>query len=382
VQGLVAVKNYFSDSDSKSVSIREKANKLWKEVDWNWYRNSGQNVLFWHWSPNYNFQKNMTVSGWNECLVTYIMAASSPTYGVPKEVYDQGWARNGNMVNKRTYYNYEINLAPNWGGPLFFIHYSHLGINPHGLKDQYADYWQEHVNTAKIHYRYSIDNPLNYKNYSDKNWGLTASDDPYGYTAHQPQTNDNGTISPTAALASMPYTPEESMKALKYFYRERGATVFGKYGTYDAFNDNLNWVKEAYLGIDQGPIVVMIENYRTGLLWKNVMKDDDVKRGLEKLGFQYETTSAAVDLADKNHFNIYPNPAGNRAYINLSDNFQGGKYLIKIFSAEGQLVNELISENSGSEIELDISKLKSGLYVVRIADDKKSWQSKLLIKNW
>jgi hypothetical protein len=285
-QGLVALKNYFSGTDAKSVQIREKADLLWKGVNWNWYRQYGQNVLYWHWSPNYLFAKNMKITGWNEALITYIMAASSPGYGIPKEVYTEGWARNGAMVSKRTYYGYEISLSPNYGGPLFWVHYSHLGLNPHGLTDQYASYWQEHVNTAKIHTAYAVANPKGFENYSDKCWGLTASDDPYGYTAHQPVSNDNGTISPTAALASMPYTPEESLKALKYFYRERGKDVFGPFGPYDAFNDELNWVKKAYIGIDEGPIVVMIENHRTGLLWNSFMKDSDVRAGLTKLGFQ------------------------------------------------------------------------------------------------
>ncbi len=158
-QALVALKNYFSGTDAKSVQIREKADLLWKGVNWNWYRQYGQNVLYWHWSPNYLFAKNMKITGWNEALITYIMAASSPGYGIPKEVYTEGWARNGAMVSKRTYYGYEISLSPNYGGPLFWVHYSHLGINPHGLTDQYASYWQEHVNTVKIHAAYAVANP-------------------------------------------------------------------------------------------------------------------------------------------------------------------------------------------------------------------------------
>lgn len=380
-QSLIALKHCFSGSDTKSTQIREKADQLWKEIDWSWYRQNGQNTIYWHWSPNYNFEKNMQVRGWNEALITYVMAASSPTHGVPKEVYIQGWAKNGNMVNhNRSYYGYDINLAHNWGGPLFWIHYTHHGINPHGLKDEYADYWQEHVNTAKIHYEYAKDNPLNFENYSENCWGLTASDDPDGYTAHKPMDNDNGTVSPTAALASMPYTPGESIKALKYFYRERGSELFGKYGPYDAFNDSRDWIKESYIGIDQGPIIIMIENHRTGLLWNNVMKDADVQAGLDMLGFQYEITSATNNLIKNNHFNIYPNPANNRVYISLLDNISGDKYLIKIFSAEGQLVKEIKSENTGSVIELDVSNLRSGLHLIRIIDDKKSWQSKLLIQ--
>lgn len=376
-QGLIALKHYFSRNDTKSTQIREKADQLWKEIEWDWYTTNWVNTLSWHWSPNYGFEKNSKVSGWNECMGTYIMAAASPTYTIPKSVYTEGWARNGNMVKPdRAFYDIEINLARDWGGPLFWIHYAHHGINPHGLKDEYADYWQEHVNTAKIHYEYGKDNPLGFENYSEKCWGLTASDDPDGYTAHKPMDNDNGTVSPTAALASMPYTPEESIKALKYFYRERGSELFGKYGPYDAFNDSRDWVKESYIGIDQGPIVIMIENHRTGLLWNNVMKDADVKNGLDKLGFQYEVITDAREIEINNSFNIYPNPTSNQFFIEFGQKtFTESK--VRIFSMDGSL---LITQNlKNFESPVDCSSLNSGLYVVHVENEDKHYQSKLLV---
>ncbi len=379
VEGLIALKNYFTGDDTKSVQIREKADQLWKGVEWNWYRQGNQNVLYWHWSPNYNWKMNMKITGWNECLITYIMAASSPTYGVPKEVYTQGWARNGSMVNKRTYYGYLISLSPNWGGPLFWIHYSFLGLNPNGLKDQYANYWTENVNTAKIHFEYGKANPKGHLNYSGKNWGLTASDDPYGYTAHQPMSNDNGTISPTAALASFPYTPDESMAALKYFYRERGKDIFGKYGPYDAFNDDVNWVQKAYLGIDQGPIVVMIENYRTGLLWNTVMKDSDLKSGLDKLGFEYKSTSAENIEFGKKQVRIYPNPASNSVKIDVSETGFSAVLTIKMFSADGVLVIQKQLLGLKSET-IDTRGFPDGLYFVQVLSDQLNSTSKLIIK--
>jgi len=374
-QGLVALKHYFSGTDTKSTQIREKAELLWKAVDWNWYRQYGQNVLYWHWSPEYLFMKNMKISGWNEALITYVMAASSTDYGIPKEVYTQGWARNGAMVSKRTYYTYEINLSPNFGGPLFWVHYSHLGLNPHGLTDQYADYWQEHVNTAKIHVAYAVENKYGFKNYSDKCWGLTASDDPYGYTAHQPESNDNGTISPTAALASMPYTPQESLRALKYFYRERGQEIFGPYGPYDAFNDELSWVKKAYIGIDQGPIVVMIENHRTGLLWNSFMVDADVRAGLTKLGFQ--TTSVSPVPFRPDDIKVYPNPGADLVYIN-ADGFEQPSR-VNIFATDGRLLKTEVINDAGAESAIDCSGLADGLYIIQLTDGKKTGQTKLLI---
>jgi hypothetical protein len=379
-QGLIALKNYFTGTDAKSVQIRETADALWKEIDWDWYRNGGQNVLYWHWSPNFNFQKNMKVTGWNECLVTYVMAASSPTHGISKVVYDQGWAGNGAMVNPRTFYGHQISLSPDWGGPLFWIHYSHLGINPNGLEDQYANYWQEHVNTAKIHHAYAMENPKGHANYNEKNWGLTASDDPYGYTAHRPMSNDNGTISPTAALASMPYTPEESMKALNYFYRERGQDLFGKFGPYDAFNDNLGWVQEAYIGIDQGPIVVMIENHRTGLLWNTVMQDADVQAGLEKLGFKYEVSTSAKKPEIEAQWKIYPNPAKDRVYVSLPGANFNKPVVLNVFSLDGRMIFSKNIEPPGNEFSFDSSGLQNGLYLLQLQNGEIRFQIKLVVQ--
>ncbi|MFB6318822.1 glucoamylase family protein [Saccharicrinis sp. FJH54] len=377
-QGLIGLRNYFSGTDSKSVQIRNKATTLFEGIEWDWYRRNDQNVLYWHWSPNYNFDMNMKVSGWNECMVTYIMAASSPTHSITKTVYDQGWAGNGSMVNPRTFYNYPIKLSPDWGGPLFFIHYSFLGINPEGLKDKYADYWQENMNTAKIHHAYAVANPLGHTNYSDKNWGLTASDDPDGYTAHRPMENDNGTISPTAALASMPYTPLESMKALKYFYRERGAELFGIYGTYDAFNDERNWVKEAYLGIDQGPIVVMIENYRSKLLWKYVMRDPDVQAGLNKLGIEYQDPTGVKENRTSERIMLYPNPGNGIINIQTAATINQ-KVTLKLYRNDGRLMNEQVIRISNATQVMDYSEYKSGLYILKIDDGNIVTSLKLLI---
>lgn len=374
-QALIALKHYFSGSDARSLQIRDKADQLWKGVNWNWYRQYGQNVLYWHWSPNYLFLKNMKITGWNEALVTYIMAASSPDYGIPKEVYTEGWARNGAMVVRRTYYTYEINLAPNYGGPLFWIHYSHLGINPEGLTDQYADYWKEHVNTVKIHVAYAVANPLQFENYSNKCWGLTASDDPYGYTAHQPVSNDNGTISPTAALSSMPYDPEDAIRALKYFYRERGKDLFGKFGPYDAFNDKLGWIQKAWIGIDQGPIVVMIENHRTGLLWNNVMVDADIRAGLVKLGFQ--TTSVNQVPYRPDDLMIYPNPCSEAARVDISQ-FDAIPVL-RIFSSEGRLVKTIEVYGNDKETIIDCSGMINGVYIIQVDNGKRSGQARLVV---
>ena len=287
IEGLLTVQQYFNKDNATESAIRQKITKIWEEVEWDWFLRSS-NSLYWHWSPKHEWAMNMKITGWNEALIIYVLAASSPTHPISKDVYDQGWARNGGMKNGKKYYDITLPLGTSGdkGGPLFFAHYSFLGLDPRNLEDQYANYWEQNTAHAKINHAYCVANPKKHYGYSDECWGLTASDIPNGYTANSPG-NDNGTIAPTAALASFPYTPEESMKAMRYFYYALGDKLFGEYGFHDAFNLSQRWFASSYIAIDQGPIVVMIENYRTGLLWEYFMKNEEVKKGLDKLGFTY-----------------------------------------------------------------------------------------------
>lgn len=285
IQGLLCARQYFNSADVAETTLRADINSIYNGVEWSWFRKGGENVLYWHWSPNYLWDMNLQIRGWNESLITYVLAASSPTYSVPKIVYDNGWARNGTMRNGATYFGHQLPLGPNLGGPLFFEHYSFLTINPFGLSDAYANYQTQAINHTKINYEYVKANPRAYYGYSDQNWGLTASDIPNGYSASSP-TNDLGVIAPTAALSSFPYTPMESMKALKFFYYKLGDRLWGEYGFKDAFSLHEPWFASSYLAIDQGPIIVMIENYRSGLLWKLFMSCPEVKTAMLGLGFQ------------------------------------------------------------------------------------------------
>jgi hypothetical protein len=228
---------------------------------------------------------NFELRGWNETLITYILAASSPNYSIGADVYNKCWAQSSHFKNGKQFYGVTLPLGFDYGGPLFFAHYSFLGLDPHGLKDQYADYWQQNYNHTLINYKHCVINPNHFKGYGENCWGLTASDTYNGYNAHSPD-NDLGTISPTAALSSFPYTPEYSMKALKHFYYDLGDKIWGEYGFVDAFNETQNWYARSYLAIDQGPEIVMIENYRTGLLWKLFMSAPEIQSGLKKLGFE------------------------------------------------------------------------------------------------
>ncbi len=288
-QGLVCVKQYFKNGNRQEKELAALADELWKGIDFDWYRN-GKNVLYWHWSPNNQWKMNFPVKGFNECLIMYVMAAASPTHGIEKIVYDEGWAMKGDIKSPRTYKDVNLQFfhqgnAPH-GGPVFWSHYSFLGLNPNGLKDAYGDYGLETKNQALINYLWCVDNPLNYKGYGKNSWGLTSSYSMRGYAGHAPQQGrDLGVIAPTAAISSIVYTPQQSMAAMRHWYVDMKDKVWGKYGFYDAFSETANWYTPRYLGIDKGPEVVMIENYRSGLLWKLFMQDEDVQLGLKKLGF-------------------------------------------------------------------------------------------------
>lgn len=286
IQGLLTVRQYLNPADNTEASIMANITQLWEEVEWDWHTRGGQNVLYWHWSPDFGWQKNLRIAGWNESLIVYVLAAASPTHPIDPQVYHEGWARNGDMANGNNYYGIELPLGPDRGGPLFFSHYSSLGLDPRNLEDQYANYWTQNLNHTLVNRAYCVDNPLNYIGYGTSCWGLTASDGNSGYSAHSP-ANDRGVITPTAALSAFPYTPVESMEALKHFYYQLGDRLWGEYGFFDAFNLTENWTANSYLAIDQGPIIIMIENYRSGLLWDTFMKDTEVKAGLDRLGFDY-----------------------------------------------------------------------------------------------
>ena len=285
-QGLLTARHYFRGENPDEKELRKLITELWEAVEWSWFRRNNEEVLYWHWSPDYGWDMNHKIRGWNESLITYVLAASSPTFPIGKPVYDNGWADKGNMRNNGVYYDFKLPLGPSYGGPLFFAHYSFLGLNPWNLKDQYADYWQQNVNHAKINHAYCKLNPAQNRGYSAVCWGLTASDGNSGYSAHSP-TNDKGVIAPTAALSSMPYTPEESMAALHFFYYKLGDKMWKQQGFIDAFNLSVGWYANDFLAIDQGPIIVMIENHRSGLLWNIFMDIPEIKTGLTKLGFSY-----------------------------------------------------------------------------------------------
>ena len=291
-EALICIREYYKNGNSAEKAVALQADNLWKGVEWDWYTN-GKNVLIWHWSPNYGFEINNELRGYNEALVVYTLAAASPTHPITKVVYTEGWSRSGGIANSAKKYGIPVIVdhagASGSVGPMFFSHYSFLGLDPRGLKDDFVNYGDAVVNHSKIEHEYSVQNPNKWAGYSDSVWGLTASesrnaDGSIGYWAHSIES-DKGVISPTAAISDLPYTFEESIKFLKYVYEKDAKNLVGICGPYDAFSIHYNWYTQRYLAIDQGTISPMIENYRTGLLWNLFMNAPDVRQGLINLGF-------------------------------------------------------------------------------------------------
>jgi hypothetical protein len=285
VQGLITMRQYLDSTVSTEKSLITRINTLNNSVEYDWYT-QGQNVLYWQWSPDNGWATNVKIEGYNETLITYVISETSVSHPVSADVYKLGYTRNGSFVNGNTYYGYTLPLGEPYGGPLFFTQYTYLGLDPRHLQDSYANYWEQNVNQSLINWSYCTSNPKNYVGYSTDCWGLTASDNPWGYNAQSP-TNDLGVITPTAAVSSIPYTPTQSMAAIRYFYYVLGDKLWGEYGFYDAFDMTNNWWASSYIAIDEGPIICMIENYRTNLLWNLFMSAPEVKKGLDKLGFTY-----------------------------------------------------------------------------------------------
>lgn len=285
VQGLLTAREWLRSRDE---GLSARCDSLWRDVEWDWYTR-GTDSLYWHWSPNWGWKLNHRIKGYDETLITYVLAASSPTHPISRECYEASYKTSDYYYNGKEYYSITLPIGMEYGGPLFFSHYSFLGLDPRGLKDGHTDYFERNRAHALIHRAYAIDNPKHHEGFGEDLWGFTSSDDPdVGYSSHHPFTdNENGTVSPTAAISSIVYTPDESMKVIRCLWETEG--MWGPYGFYDAYNPSRkNPVVDHYLAINQGPEAVMIENYRSGLLWDLFMACPEIKEGLGKLGFFIE----------------------------------------------------------------------------------------------
>jgi hypothetical protein len=375
IQGLLAVRQYFQGTHSDEQLIRQKITSLWEAVEWSWFRKNNENVLYWHWSPNYGWDMNFQIRGWMEASIVYMLAVASPTHPVPANLWTAGWAGASYYKNGKSFYGIKLDVGWDYGGPLFFSQYSFLGFDPHGKKDAFTNYFINNQNTALIHRQYSIQNPKQYAGYGANCWGLTASDDPDGYTVHEPTSSrDNGTITPTAALSSMPFTPEYSMDALRHFYRELGGQLWGNFGFYDAINQQRSWVANSYLAIDQGPIIGMMENERTQLLWNLFMANPEIQPMLDAIGFVNDFTAIAESKVWP--VTIQPNPVNTTLSINNSRELSR----IVVTNLTGQVILRIDRKVVGA-IQLDVSNLESGVYIVSLYDLKGNMTNRKLVKN-
>lgn len=377
IQGLLAARQYFNENDSLEFLIRDKINQIWYQVEWSWFRRyQASYLLYWHWSPNYGWQMNMPIIGPNESMITYLLAIASPTFSIPATCFRYGWASANNYVNGRTFYGYKIFVGWDYGGPLFFTHYSFLGFDPRDKRDMFCNYFINNRNITLIHKEYCTANPNGWLGYGENSWGLTASDDPTGYRVHEP-TNDNGTISPTAALSSFPYTPNESIEVIKHLYRNYYSGLWGEFAFKDAFNLTQNWFANSYLAIDQGPIIIMIENYRTQLLWNNFMANPEIQPMLDAIGFVPDSTTD-VELShsypqDFQLFQNYPNPFNSITKIRFNlpnSELEYSNVTLKVFDILGKEVSTIVSDNLSSgehEFNFDASNLSSGIYYYKLS---------------
>jgi hypothetical protein len=311
VQGLLAARQYFKGQNNAEREIRETITALWRGVEWDWYcKTPKSDVLYWHWSPNHEWHISHPLIGWNETMIVYLLAIASPTHPVPASMYHTGWAgqsdyavqyrrtwsrttHGDHFLNGNTYYGIKLDVGSGTGGDLFFSQFSFLGFDPRGKQDRYTNYFANNRSIALINRAYCSENPGGFLGYGPNCWGLSAGINSGG--GRPVPRDDNGTICCSAALGVFPYTPPESMSALKHFYQERGNRIWGVYGFHDGFNDTENWFQEVYMGLNQAQIVVGIENHRTGLLWRNFMANQEVEPALRSIGFRTADGQLAAD---------------------------------------------------------------------------------------
>lgn len=308
LQGLLAARQYFDRDTPTERALRDTITRFWREVEWTWYRKTpDSDFLWWHWSPDHGFHLNHPLIGWNESMIIYLLAIASPTHPVPASLWHTGWAgtsdyavryRRGwsrttqgdRFVNGNTYYGIKLEVGEGNGAELFFAHFSYMGFDPRGRRDAYTNYFDNNRAITLIARAYCMENPRGFKGYGPDCWGRSAGVNNGG--GRPLPRDDNGTINVMASLSSMPYTPAESLAALKHFYRDLGDRVWGTFGFHDGFNETWNWFDEDYMALNQAPIVVMIENHRTGLVWKHFMANPEIAPALEQIGFKPDPAAA------------------------------------------------------------------------------------------
>ena len=310
--GVLFAQSWFDTEHPDEAKIRSLAEQLYRAVDWTWITPRGTFVSM-GWHPESGFIPH-DWDIYNEGLLLYVLALGSPTHALPPETWDAWTAR------------FEAQWTDRWGephlhyAPLFVHQYSHCWIDFRGIRDRYMtskgiDYFENSRRAVRAHRAYAIANPGGWKGLGPGVWGMTACDGPgdftvridgrsrefFSYSARGPGDRDDGTLAPTAAAASIAFEPELARRAIETMHGRYGAGIYGKYGFLDSFNPTLTatsaplkhgriqagvgWVDGDYLGIDQGPIVAMMENWRTELVWRTMRRNPHIRRGLQRAGF-------------------------------------------------------------------------------------------------
>jgi hypothetical protein len=286
--GILYAKQYFDGTNTDETAIRTMADAIFNRVDWNWMAR-GTDAIAMGWQPSSGFTNYGDWIGYNEGMILYCLGLGAATNPLPASA----WTRWTSGYTWATNYGQAFVPFP----PLFGHQYSHCWIDFRHTADAYMNshastYFQNSRRATLAQRAYCVANPLNRIGYGSNVWGLTASDGPAGYAAHgaPPAENDDGTIAPTAAGGSMAFTPEYSLPTLRYFYTQYRPRIWTAYGFRDAFNLGKQWYGSAELGIDQGPILIMIENYRTQHVWRLFMRNEEVQRGLQRAGFVHRNS--------------------------------------------------------------------------------------------
>lgn len=260
--------------------IRELAEKIYERVDWPWLLHGGETLAL-AWSPESGFQKQRW-DHYNESMILYLLAIGSPTHPIPAS----SWQALRRPLG--SYGPFRLIQFP----PLFGHQYSHIWVDFRDRNDGYADYFKNSVNATLANRKFCMDQASKFESYGPNSWGLTASDGPFGYRAYGAPpgwAEHDGTIAPTACGSSIVFTPKESLACLRHFYENLREKLWGRYGFSDAFNLDKNWFDTEVIAIDQGALLLMIENYRTGLIWKVMSRNLSLERALKAVGFKPQT---------------------------------------------------------------------------------------------
>jgi len=334
--GLLTACEYFNGSSEAEKEIRTTTNEFWNTINWSHFVKDGKFYWIWHRDTG---KYELPISGWNETLLAYILAMAAPAgHDVPVSVYKSCWQGSKNFYHAgREYYGYPLPLGGNYGEALFLAHYSMFGMDPRKMEDSYCFYWQQNQNHTMINRHYCINEAPEEYAYDANNWGLTAcagcGSHP-DYVARQPQ-NDDGVISPAAALGSFPYTPFYSTQVMLNL-KSKYPAINGKYGFYASYCPAEKATAKNYLSMEQAPIAIMMENYRSGLLWSLLMKNEHVQRGLQLAGIHEPT----------NRYGFYLSVVNTQTGVcDLMRHPDLAKYEIDVFLKQGGSAALTLSQN-------------------------------------